>query len=186
MFKTIAIGIVLVLLVGIAGVLAYAATKPDAFRVQRAAAIQAPPDAIFPLINDLRGWTTWSPYEKKDPAMKRNFSGPASGPGAVYEWDGDKNVGKGRMEITEVTPPSKVVIKLDFLSPFEAHNTAEFTMTPSGGATNVIWAIYGPMPFMSKVMSVFFDMDKMIGKDFEVGLATLKAQVERGQPPATP
>ena len=178
MIKTIVIVVVL-LVVAVGAVLAYAATKPATLRVQRTATIKAPPEKIFTLINDLRGWGAWSPYEKKDPAMKRAFRGQESGKGAVYEWDGDKNVGKGRMEITDVSAPSKIVIKLDFLRPFEAHNTASFTMEPKGESTDVTWAMDGPNLFIGKVMSVFIDMDKMIGKDFEEGLGNLKRLAER-------
>jgi hypothetical protein len=171
--------IVIVLLVGVAAVLAYAATRPDDFRVQRSISVKAPPDKIFALINDLHGWAAWSPYEKKDPAMKRTFSGAASGKGAVYAWDGDKNVGKGRMEITDASAPSRIVIKLDFFSPFEGHNVAEFTMAPQGDSTNVMWAMYGPSPYVAKVMGVFINMDTMIGKDFEDGLINLKTLAEK-------
>jgi uncharacterized protein YndB with AHSA1/START domain len=111
--------------------------------------------------------------------MKRTHSGAPSGKGAIYEWDGNNQVGKGRMEIIEATPPSKIVIKLDFMKPFEAHNTAEFTMQPAGDATNVTWAMHGPNLFVGKVMSIFIDMDDMIGKDFEAGLANLKTLAER-------
>jgi uncharacterized protein YndB with AHSA1/START domain len=175
--------IVAVLIVGIAVVLLLAAIKPDTFRVQRATTVNAPPEKIFALINDFHGWGAWSPYEHRDPAMKRSYSGAASGKGAVYEWEGNKNVGKGRMEITDTSPPAKIVIKLDFISPFEAHNVAEFTMDAQGGSTNVTWAMHGPAPFVSKLMQVFFSMDNMVGKDFEVGLANLKtlAEKERAQ-----
>jgi uncharacterized protein YndB with AHSA1/START domain len=166
-------------LVVAAGILTYAATRPDAFRVQRSAAIKAPPDKIYALIVDLHGWQSWSPYEKKDPAMKRTFSGAASGKGAVYEWEGNKNVGTGRMEIIEASAPSKVAIKLDFLKPFEGHHTAEFTMVPSGDNTTVTWAMYGSSPFMMKVMGIFMNMDSMIGDDFAVSLANLKAVAEK-------
>jgi uncharacterized protein YndB with AHSA1/START domain len=182
MLKTFAY-IAAALVVVVAGILIYAATRPDTFRVERSAFIKAPPEKIFALINDLRGWSAWSPYEKKDPAMKRTFSGPPSGKGAIYEWDGNKNVGKGRMEITEVTPPNKVLIKLDFIKPFEGHNTAEFTMKPEGDNTVVTWAMYGPCPYMAKVigvvMGLFMNMDDMIGDDFAAGLASLKATVEK-------
>lgn len=171
--------IAVVLVVAVAAVLLYAATKPDSFDVRRALNIKAPPDKIFALINDLHGWGAWSPYEKKDPAMKRTFSGAASGKGAIYEWDGNKNVGKGRMEIIDASAPSKVVIKLDFISPFEGHNTAEFTMDAKGDGTDVTWAMHGPAPFISKVMQVFINMDTMIGKDFEAGLANLKTLSEQ-------
>jgi len=179
MLKTIAIVVGVVLVVGVAVVLVLAATKPDAFNVQRATNIKAPPEKIFALINDLHGWGAWSPWEKKDPAMKRTFSGASSGKGAVYEWDGDKNVGKGRMEITDASPPSKIIIKLDFISPFEGHNVAEFTMDRKDDATNVNWAMRGPAPFISKVMQVFLNFDRMIGKDFEEGLGSLKALAEK-------
>jgi hypothetical protein len=178
MLKIVGI-IVIILLVVVAGILIYAATKPDDFRVQRSAAIKAPPEKIYALIVDLHGWAAWSPYEKKDPAMKRTFSGTQSGMGAIYEWDGNKNVGTGRMEIVEATVPSKVGIKLDFLKPFEGHNIAEFTMVPSGDSTTVTWAMYGPSPYIHKVMGTFFNMDRMIGDDFAVGLANLKAIAEK-------
>ncbi|TMJ58830.1 MAG: polyketide cyclase [Alphaproteobacteria bacterium] len=165
--------------IAIAIVLILAATKPDTFSVRRVTTVRAPPEKIFPLINDFHQWGTWSPWEDKDPAMKRTYSGAGTGKGAVYAWDGNKNVGTGRMEILEVSAPSKIVIKLDFFKPFEAHNTAEFTMLPQGDATSLTWLMHGPAPFMSKVMQVFMNMDKMIGKDFEAGLAKLKKLTER-------
>ena len=168
-----------IVVVAVAGILIYAATRPDTFRVQRSTTIKAPPEKIFALINDLYAWGAWSPYEKKDPAMKRTFGGAPNGKGAVYEWDGDKNVGKGRMEIIEAVPPSKVVIKLDFIKPFEGHNTAEFTLEPKGDGTTVTWAMYGPSPLMMKVMGIFMNMDRMIGDDFAAGLANLKAVAEK-------
>jgi hypothetical protein len=178
MFEIITI-IAIVLAVAIAIVLILAATKPDTLRVQRAITVMASPDKIFPLINDFHQWVSWSPYEHKDPAMKRSFSGAESGKGAVYGWEGDKNVGSGRMEILETSVPTKIVIKLDFFKPFEAHNAAEFTMLPQGDATNITWLMRGPAPFMSRVMQVFMNLDNMIGKDFEVGLANLKRLTEK-------
>jgi hypothetical protein len=177
MLKTLGIFAVIVAAV-IAGVLAYAATKPDSFRVERTVAMKAPPDKIYPQINDLKAWTAWSPYEKRDPAMKRSYGAVTAGKGATYAWDGDKNVGQGNMEILE-SSPDRVVIKLDFIKPFEAHNTGEFLPRPKGDVTDVTWAIYGPSPYVSKLMSVFVDFDNMIGKDFEQGLADLKARVEK-------
>jgi uncharacterized protein YndB with AHSA1/START domain len=177
MFETLVI-IAIVLALVIAAVLILAATKPATFRVERAATLKAPAEKIFPLIADFRQWLNWSPWEGRDPQLKRTYSGAERGKGSVYAWDGNKNVGSGRMEILEATSPSKVVIKLDFLKPFEAHNTAEFTMLPQGGATNVTWVMHGPAPFMSKVMQVFMNMDRMIGKDFETGLANLKTITE--------
>ena len=175
MFKTIS----LIVVVLIAAVLAYAAMRPDNFEVRRSTTIQAPADKIYPLINDFQQWSVWSPYEKLDPAMKRSYSGAASGRGAVYAWEGNGKAGAGRMEIVEATPPSKVAIQLDFIKPFEGHNIAEFTLAPQGGATQVGWSMRGPSPYIAKLMGIFFNMDKMIGQDFEVGLANLKAAAEK-------
>jgi hypothetical protein len=168
--------IVAVLLVAV--VLVLAATKPSTFRVERSTVVDAAPDLLFPLIDDFHRWPEWSPYEKLDPTMKRTLSGAASGQGAVYEWSGNNKAGAGRMEIIESSPPAKVAIKLDFIKPFEAHNAAEFTMRPQGGATLLTWQMHGPASFKSKLMQVFVNLDKLIGKDFETGLANLKARVE--------
>jgi uncharacterized protein YndB with AHSA1/START domain len=178
MFEIIGV-IAVVLAIAIAIILILAATKPDRFGVQRATSVQAPPEKIFPLINDFHQWGTWSPYENKDPAMKRSYSGAASGKGAVYAWDGNKNVGSGRMEILDTSAPSKIVIKLDFFTPFEGHNTAEFTMLPQGDGTNLTWLMHGPAPFTYRLMQVFINLDHMVGKDFEVGLANLKRLTEK-------
>ena len=178
MFEIIAI-IAIVLAVAIAAVLILAATKPDTLRVQRATSIRAPADKIFPMINDFHQWRGWSPYEDKDPAMQRTYQGPDSGKGAVYAWDGNKNVGSGRMEILEASIPSRITIKLDFFKPFEGHNTAEFTMLPQGDTTNLTWTMTGPAVFMSRVMQVFMNLDRMIGRDFETGLANLKKLTEK-------
>jgi hypothetical protein len=177
MLKTLAI-IGVVAVVAIAGVLLYAATKPDSFRVQRVVLINAPSDKVFPLINDIKAWTAWSPYEKKDPAMKRTYGAVSAGKGATYAWEGDKNVGQGSMEIVE-SGPRKILLKLDFLKPFEAHNMGEFVLEPKGDNTSVTWAIYGPSPYMSKVIGTFMNIDDMIGRDFEKGLADLKAAAEK-------
>src|ERR1700691_4700395 len=177
MFEIVAI-VAIVLAVAIAIVLILAATKPDTFSVQRAATVRAPAEKIFPLINDFHQWGIWSPYETRDPAMKRSYSGAVSGKGAVYGWDGNNNVGSGRMEILQTSPPAKIVIKLEFSRPFEAHNTAEFTILPQGDATDVTWVMHGPAPFMSRLMQVFMNIDRMIGKDFEIGIANLKRLTE--------
>lgn len=171
--------IVLVLVLLVAGILGYAATRPDELRVNRSATIKAPPEKIYGAIADFKNWRTWSPYETKDPAMKRTFEGAESGKGSIYSWDGNSEVGAGRMEIVEADTPRKLAIKLDFIRPFEGHNIAEFLIAPKGEATEVTWAMHGPCPFVGKVMGLFFDMDKMIGKDFEDGLANLKAQAEK-------
>ena len=178
MFEIIA-GIAVVLGLAIAVILTLAATKPNTFSVQRAALVKAPAEKIFPLINDFHQWGSWSPYEHKDPAMKRSYSGTASGKGAIYAWDGNKNVGSGRMEILDASAPAKIVIKLDFFTPFEGHNTAEFTMLPQGDGTNLTWLMHGPAPFMAKIMHVFMNIDNMVGKDFEIGLANLKRLAEK-------
>jgi len=171
--------IVIVLVVLIAALLAFAATKPDTFSVERTATINAPPEKIFPLIADFHQWQTWSPWEKIDPTMVRTFSGAPSGHGAVYAWEGQGKAGAGRMEITSASAPSKVEIKLDFIKPFESSNVVDFTLEPEGDATKVTWSMTGPSAFITKIMCVFVSMDKMIGPDFERGLANLKAAAEK-------
>jgi hypothetical protein len=176
MLETIAI-ILAILVVIVVAVLGYAATKPNTISYARSARINAPPERITALISDFKKWIVWSPWEKRDPNLKRTYSGSASGVGAVYAWEGNKNVGSGRMEILESTP-TKIRIKLDFITPFKANNIAEFTFTPQGGATDVHWVMTGPNLFIGKVMSTFINFDKMIGKDFEAGLADMKAAAE--------
>ena len=177
--KTILILILAVLIVALLGVVGLAATKPDSIKVQRSIVIKAAPDRIFTLINDFKAWPQWSPYETKDPNMQRTLSGADQGKGAIYAWNGNRNVGAGRMEILESTSPSKIAIKLDFMKPIEGHNIATFTMVPNGEATEVTWTMEGPAPFIGKVMGVFFDLDKMIGSDFDAGLANLKRVSEQ-------
>lgn len=177
MLETVAIAAAVLAAIVVA-LLAYAATRPDTFRIARSTTIDAPPESIFPLIDDFRRWAAWSPYEKLDPNMTRSFSGAPSGRGAVYEWNGNKNIGQGRIEVTESRPHEKVVLKLDFFRPFEAHNVAEFTLEPQGGATRVTWAMHGPNRFMSKLMGLCMNFDRMVGGQFEEGLANLKARAE--------
>jgi uncharacterized protein YndB with AHSA1/START domain len=177
MFEIIAI-IAVILALAVAAVLILAGKKPDIFSVRREIDIKAPPETIFPLINDFHQWGSWSPWENKDPAMQRGFSGAASGKGAIYGWEGNRNVGSGRMEIIDTAAPTRIVIKLDFLKPFEGHNTAEFTMLPQGDTTHVSWLMTGPSPFIGKIMHVFINMDAMVGKDFAIGLSNLKALTE--------
>ena len=173
MFKIILI-IVVVLIVA---VLVFAATRSDTFKVERAATIKASPERILAFINDFRRWTVWSPWEKLDPALKRSYSGPASGPGTIYEWQGNSKVGQGRMEIT-ASSSSATTIKLDFIKPFEAHNIADFTLVPQGNSTVLTWTMHGPKPYVAKLMHLFFNMDKLVGGDFERGLASLKVAAE--------
>lgn len=171
--------IALAILVLIAAVLIYAATRPGTLHVERSATINAPAEKIFPLITDFHQWGQWSPYEKIDPAMKRTYSGAAEGKGAVYEWEGNNEVGAGRMEITETSRPTRVTIKLDFTSPLEGHNVAEFVLVPQGATTNVLWTMDGPTPYVGKLLGVFMNMDTMIGGAFDEGLANLKAIAEK-------
>ncbi len=168
-----------VLLVIVVIVVVSAFRKPDSFRVERTAMIKATPDRIFPLVNDFHNFGAWSPWEQLDPQMSRSMTGATSGKGAVYEWSGNAKAGAGRMEILESTPSSRILIKLDFIKPFEGHNSSEYTFEPKGDSTKVTWAMYGPSPFVSKVMQVFTTMDKMIGGDFEKGLASMKAVAEK-------
>ena len=165
--------------VAVAVVLVLAAMKPDTFTVSRSTAVKAPPEKIYPLIEDFHRWTAWSPYEHRDPNLRRTFGGAPNGRGATYAWEGNKDIGAGSMEIIEAAAPSKIVLKLDFSRPFEAHNTVTFSLVPQGSDTAVTWAMQGPAPFFAKIIHVFINMDKMVGGDFETGLARLKAAAEK-------
>lgn len=178
MLKTIALPVVAALAVLLALLLVYAATRPDSFRIERHVTIQAPPERIFALIQDLKAFNTWNPYNKKDPAIKGEYSAITAGPGARYAWE-SQEVGVGSMEITEAAAPSRVAMKLDFVKPMAAHNQALFLLKPDGAATQVSWAMEGPSPYLSKLMGVVFNIDKMVGTDFENGLADLKALAEK-------
>jgi K+-transporting ATPase KdpF subunit len=182
MLKAIAV-IAIVLATGLAIVLVLALTKPDQFSVERSLVIKAPAATIYPLVADFHRWTGWSPYEDRDPAMTRTYGGAAQGRGATYAWDGNSNVGAGRMEILEANAPSLLRIKLDFERPFEGHNRAEFSFAPQGDATLVTWTMHCPAPLLSKVMQVFINLDRMIGKDFEAGLAGLQRLTEKSPVP---
>ena len=171
--------IVLIIVVIILAVLVYAATRPNDFVVSRSTSIDAPAEAIFPLINDFKHWPEWSPFEKLDPEMQRTLSGADSGKGAVYAWEGNSKAGKGRMEITGSAPSSQVALKLDFEKPFRANNSVDFSLSPSGEGTTVTWAMRGARPFIAKLMGLFMNFDTLIGKDFEAGLANLKRVTER-------
>lgn len=178
MIKTTLLVIVALLVLAIAVIAAMASQRPDTFRVARSASVAAPAEKIFPLINDVRAFNTWNPYALKDPAMKGSYSGPAAGPGAHHDFE-SKKAGSGSFEITEASAPSRVTMRLDMTAPFKASNVITFTLVPQGGATQATWAMEGPSPFLSKFMGVIFNMDKMIGADFEAGLATLKAKAEK-------
>ena len=174
MFKKILV----VLVVAIGAVVAYAAVQPDTFSLQRSASIGATPEQVYPLIADMKTFNSWNPWLRKDPTSKLTYEGPPSGVGSAYAWDSDK-LGAGRMEVTELAPSSKVAAKLEFIKPMVAHNRVEFTLQPQGAQTNVTWTMSGPMPYLSKVMCVFVSMDRMVGPDFEAGLANLKAVAEK-------
>lgn len=172
--------IVLYILLGaIALIFILAMMKPNTLNYNRSAVINAPAEKIFPLINDFHEWPKWSPWEKLDPEMKRTHSGAASGKGAHYAWVGSKKVGEGSMEIVSTKAPNEIDIKIDFLKPWEAHNNIAFRLQPQGGGTHVDWRMTGPSNFMAKLFSVFVNMDKLVGKDFEKGLANLKAEAEK-------
>jgi uncharacterized protein YndB with AHSA1/START domain len=175
MLKTIALIVVAV----IAALLMYAAFKPDTFRLSRSATIAAPPDKVFALINDLRQFNTWNPFAKMDPQSAITYDAVTAGVGGAYNWQGDKS-GAGRMQIAESAPPQRMTATLDFTKPFEAHNVVDFTVQAQGDKNSTVtWAMHGPMPYLNRVMTIFFDMDKTVGKDFEAGLANLKALAEK-------
>jgi hypothetical protein len=167
-----------VIAIVVIGVLAYAATLPNAFRVERSISIKAPPEKIFPLINELKAMNEWNPFAKQDPSMKITYSGPASGKGAAHAWTSDK-AGEGRLEITDTAPPSRVNMRLDMIKPMEGHNAIVFALQPQSGGTNVSWAMSGEYNFITKVVGLLFNMDRMIGGEFDKGLADLKAMAEK-------
>lgn len=175
MLRKIAIAIVVL----VAALLVYAATKPGTFRIERTATIKASPEKIYPYMSDFHKGDLWSPYEKKDPTMKRTFSGAPSGKGAVYEFEGNKNVGKGRLEIIEAVPPAKVVLTLDMIKPMQGHNIVEYSIKPNGSSTDVTWSMLGTNTYVGKIVCIFINVDKMVGTDFEAGLANLKTLVEK-------
>lgn len=160
---------------------AYAFTQPDEFRIERDIAVDAPPEAIYPLITDLREWRRWSPFEQLDPDMARDYGGADKGVGATYAWEGDRNAGSGRMEIMDEDAPNRITIALHFISPMEARNTAIFLLTPEGDATRVSWAMEGEANTLSKLLQLFVDIDEMVGSDFQAGLEKLKSEVEARQ-----
>jgi hypothetical protein len=173
MLKTFAI----VLAVGIVAVLAYAATRPDTFRVARSATVQAPPEKLHALINDLRAFNTWNPFEKGDPRNRGEYSGPQAGPGATYAFGGG-SAGAGTLRILDSAPTS-VRMELHMVKPMQARNQVQFILQPRGTATDVTWQMDGESPFLGKLIGVFMDMDRMVGGQFEAGLADLKQRAER-------
>ncbi len=154
------------------------AMRPADFRVTRSATINAPPPAVFAQVNDLHNWQAWSPWAKLDPAVRNTFEGPSAGVGAIFRWAGNNKVGEGNMTITESRPNEFVSFKLVFLKPFANTTTAEFTFKPEGNQTTVTWSMFGKNGFMGKAFGLFVDSDKMIGGDFERGLAQLNSVLE--------
>jgi Polyketide cyclase / dehydrase and lipid transport len=160
-------------------VLIYAATKPDSFHVERAIDIEAPREKIFALINDFHEWDAWTPYNK-DPAMKKTYGGNGSGTGATYAWEGNNAVGKGEIVITDSAPYSRIAFDLHMIAPLEGRNHVVFALKTAGDTTTVTWILDDKHAYFVKVMSVFLNTDKMIGRDFETGLAKLKSVAEKG------
>lgn len=174
--------IAIILAIVFAVLMARAASRPDHFRIERSTVIQAAPSTVFALINDLKNWNAWSPWERAEPMLKRHFTGAPAGVGMVYEWKGEGKAGTGRMQILQSDAPSRIVIQLDYTQPFETHNTVEFLLqSQEGGGTLVTWVMAGPTLFISKVVQVFFDMDNAMGTDLEAGLANLKAAAQSAE-----
>jgi hypothetical protein len=170
---------ILVALVGLVLVLlAVVATRPSSFRLERSARIEAPAEAVYAQVADFHRWERWSPWAKLDPQMKTSYDGPASGPGAVYAWSGNEKVGEGRMTVLGAKPGESVDIRLEFLKPWKSINSTNFTLRRESGGTRVTWAMAGENDFMAKAFSLFMDVDKVVGADFEKGLAQLKAVAE--------
>jgi uncharacterized protein YndB with AHSA1/START domain len=179
MVKTVIFSALGLLLLAAVFILLLAARQPDTFRVQRTATIAAPPERVFAMINDLQQMNRWNPFVKKDPAIKGRYQGPASGPGAGYEFSGNSEVGTGSLRIVDAAAPSRVAMKLLMSAPMQADNDIVFSLAPEGPATRVTWSMEGPCPFIGKLMGVVFNMDRMVGGAFEQGLADLKAQAEK-------
>jgi hypothetical protein len=165
-------------------ILAYAASRPSHARIERTALLDAPADSLFALINDFRLWSRWSPYEQNDPGLRRTFSGAAAGPGAEYYWSGNGKAGTGRMTILESRPAERISIKLEFIKPFKSTNHGYFNISPTAEGTQVTWGMDCENPFLGKVFGIFVDVDKMVGKDFEAGLANLEEAARPGKPVA--
>lgn len=177
MIKTIC----LILAVAAVGLLIFAATKPDTFEIRRTILVEAPPEKVYAVLEDFDRAKEWSPYEQKDPNLKRERSGPAKGKGAIYRFQGNKDAGTGTIEVIDAVPPNRVTLRLDMTEPMAVSNRVDYIVAPAAGASQsrVTWAMSGAMPYIAKVFSIFLDMDKIVGKDFEQGLANLKAVVEK-------
>ena len=174
MLETILISLAVIVIVFVVIV----AVQPSEFLIARSAPISAPPGAVFAQVNDFHKWEAWNPWAKIDPAMKQTYDGAPAGTGAIYTWAGNREVGEGRMTIIESRPSDLIRVKLEFMKPFRATNIALFTMKPEGKQTVVTWSMTGKNNFMAKAIHLFMNMDKMIGGQFEKGLADMKSVVE--------
>jgi hypothetical protein len=175
MFKRILIGLVLI----VGGLLIYASTKPNTYHVERSTRIDAPATVVFSQMEDFKAWGAWSPWDKLDPNMKKSYDGPPKGVGASYAWEGNNKVGQGKMTIKDAKPPTSITYELQFIKPFAAVATTSFNLAPEGDkASKVTWAMDGNNNLIGKVFSIFMNMDKTIGADFERGLAGLKTVSE--------
>jgi hypothetical protein len=174
MFKKILIGLAIVVVV----LAIFIALQPSHYRVERSATMNAPASVVFAQVNDFHKWNAWSPWAKLDPAMKQTFEGAPAGNGAVYTWAGNKDVGEGHMTIIDSHPSDLIKIKLEFIKPFAATNATDFTFKPQGNQTAVTWTMSGDNNFIGKAFSLFMNMDKVVGGDFEKGLAQMKAVAE--------
>lgn len=181
--KKVLLTIVALLLLAGVVLVALAASKPNTYRVERKAVVAAPPESAYARVEDFRRWAEWSPWERLDPAMKKTYDGPESGVGASYAWSGNAQVGAGKMTITDSDPPSRLGLQLEFIKPFAAECKTQFTFAPDPAGTEVTWAMEGTNNFVSKVFAVFMDMDTMIGKDLETGLANLDTAARSNAPP---
>jgi carbon monoxide dehydrogenase subunit G len=179
MLETIIIVVLVLIALGV-----FIATRPSEFRITRSRTVAAPPEVVFGYVNDFHKWPEWSPWEKYDPQMKKEHSGSPAGPGAIYQWTGNNKVGEGRMTITDSRDPQSATIRLEFIKPWTATNTAQFDFAPSGSGTKVTWAMTGNKNFMMKAFTLFMDMDKMVGQDFERGLENLDKATTAAKPPA--
>jgi uncharacterized protein YndB with AHSA1/START domain len=179
----VTIAVVLIVVLGAFAI--FVATRPGDFRITRSRTVSAPPAVVHGYVNDFHKWPEWSPWEKLDPTMKKEISGPPTGPGATYYWTGNNKVGEGRMTITDSRPPQSVTLRLEFMRPWKATNTTQFDFVPSGSGTNVTWAMTGQNNFMAKAFGVFMNLDKVVGTDFEKGLASLDTATAGAAKPAS-
>ena len=172
----IALGILVGVIVVFLGIVAL---QPSDFRISRSTKVTASSEVVFSQVDDFHNWEGWSPWAKLDPAAKNTFEGPAAGKGAIFKWSGNSEVGEGQMTITDSQPSEKIVIKLEFKRPFEDTSTTEFTFKPEGDQTVVIWNMFGKQNFMGKMVCMFMNMDKMVGGQFDQGLAKMKEIAEQ-------